>query len=368
MDIFLFAFALFHFYIPTLFVLIIMMNLPKFARIRKKLGISLAALFAGGLLFFTPVFFFEGLAAALAGPNGGTVWDDGYRELGNMFKSNPPRPLGRTDGVDVAMDTVNFYADRGIRYALYDISGAPDPSIEADHPLDLAGYHPVGGGIVRSLYGGGSRECCLNLPKNSKEGRYMLKWEEVGEGKEKLYSQELTLPAYDSPDNVFIVFLEGHKAELVVGGGYPGEPGWMGSVKGGTLGACLRAHDRAHCYKNLPHYDNDADNQAESWRIRCREQKNSNEKIEIFTKENQVKQIEFLNALLKEHEADPNYGVFNQKIYFEIQREKRGNRIGKTYCELWSEDCAEDFDMSSYDSVSNKEMCKIDWRSPVFGE
>ena len=71
MDIFLFAFALFHFYIPTLFVLIIMMNLPKFARIRKKLGISLAALFAGGLLFFTPVFFFEGLAAALAGPNGG---------------------------------------------------------------------------------------------------------------------------------------------------------------------------------------------------------------------------------------------------------------------------------------------------------
>ena len=46
MDIFLFAFALFHLYIPTLFVLIIMMNLPKFARIRKKLGISLAALFA----------------------------------------------------------------------------------------------------------------------------------------------------------------------------------------------------------------------------------------------------------------------------------------------------------------------------------
>ena len=190
MDIFLFAFALFHLYIPTLFVLIIMMNLPKFARIRKKLGISLAALFAGGLLFFTPVFFFEGLAAALAGPNGGTVWDEGYRELGNMFKSNPPRPQGRTDGVDVAMDTVNFYADRGIRYALYDISGAPDPSIEADHPLDLAGYHPVGGGIVRSLYGGGSRECCLNLPKNSKEGRYMLKWEEVGESKEKLYLRQ----------------------------------------------------------------------------------------------------------------------------------------------------------------------------------
>lgn len=42
MDIFLLAFALFHLYIPTLFVLMIMMNLSKFARIRKKLGISLA--------------------------------------------------------------------------------------------------------------------------------------------------------------------------------------------------------------------------------------------------------------------------------------------------------------------------------------
>ena len=328
MDIFLFAFALFHFYIPTLFVLIIMMNLPKFARIRKKLGISLATLFVGGLLFFVPVFFFDGLAAGLSGPNGRTVWDYGYRELGNMLKSNPSRPLGRTDGVDVAMDTVNFYADRGIRYALYDISGAPDPSIEADHPLDLAGYHPVGGGIVRSLYGGGSRECCLNLPKNSKEGRYMLKWEEVGEGKEKLYSQELTLPAYDSPDNVFIVFLEGHKAELVVGGGYPGEPGWLGSVKGGTLGACLRAHDRAHCYKNLPHYDNDEDNFAEWNRIRCR-------KILAISEETMKKTLnEFPNSWSPED------------------------------CFKWQKECTNNDGWN----VSDKKMCDINWRSPVFGE
>lgn len=152
----------------------------------------------------------------------------------------------------------------------------------------------------------------------------MLKWEEVGEGKEKLYSQELTLPAYDSPDNVFIVFLEGHKAELVVGGGYPGEPGWMGSVKGGTLGACLRAHDRAHCYKNLPHYENSTDNMAEADRIRCRKIQNMKNRDTV------------------EFES----WTYNDCLKFE-QECKEGRM---------------------YSSISNKEMCKIDWRSPIFGE
>ena len=156
----------------------------------------------------------------------------------------------------------------------------------------------------------------------------MLKWEEVGEGKEKLYSQELTLPAYDSPDNVFIVFLEGHKAELVVGGGYPGEPGWMGSVKGGTLGACLRAHDRAHCYKNLPHYDNDEDNFAEWNRIRCR-------KILAISEETMKKTLkEFPNSWSPED------------------------------CFKWQKECTNNDGWN----VSDKKMCDINWRSPVFGE
>ena len=144
-----------------------------------------------------------------------------------------------------------------------------------------------------------------------------------GEGKEKLYSQELTLPAYDSPDNVFIVFLEGHKAELVVGGGYPGEPGWMGSVKGGTLGACLRAHDRAHCYKNLPHYDNDEDNFAEWTRHDCRH-------------------------ILSGHPE--------KAISFAFTKQE---------CLDWERDCLAGI---SDKQISNKEMCKIDWRSPIFGE
>jgi len=114
MNIYLFSFALFHVYILMLLILIVIVTLPKFARIRKKSSIFLVILLIGGVLFFVPIFFLDTYAASLSGPNGRTVWEDGYQELKNVAVQE----IKNRESVNVSITPINYYADRYINYKL----------------------------------------------------------------------------------------------------------------------------------------------------------------------------------------------------------------------------------------------------------
>ena len=142
MNIYLFSFALFHFYILMLLILIVIVILPKFACIRKKSSIFLAILLIGGVLFFVPIFFLDTYVASLSGPNGRTVWEDGYQELKNVAVQE----IKNRESVNVSITPINYYADRYINYKLYNISDKPSPNISAYEPLELKGYFAVDAG------------------------------------------------------------------------------------------------------------------------------------------------------------------------------------------------------------------------------
>lgn len=296
------------------------------------------------------------------------------------FLSSCSKAEQPSKGVPVAISTVNFNADRGIRYVLYDTSHPRN--LEKWHYSDLSnedgvyknGYPIVAGGIAETLASGGNKECCLNLPDEWQPRlTYTLKWDEDGRNlseaeKKTVYEQKLEVPRYQKPEDVYIVFLEGKEVELVMGGGDPETDSWRGSVKGGTLGACMKKHSKKFCYQYLPHYESENDNSAERFRVSCRKELENKKEVEMITKEVQTQRVEFLKQLLQQYENEPAYKLHNEETRFGIQREKRPNRVGKTFCEVWSQDCKEDFDRKAPHRVSRKEMCDINWRSPEFGE
>ena len=67
--------------------------------------------------------------------------------------------------VPVSVRSVNYNADRGVTFSLYDVGGEADPQIKENpnNPIDMDGYYPVGGDNLTTLAGGGIN-CCVNLP------------------------------------------------------------------------------------------------------------------------------------------------------------------------------------------------------------
>lgn len=320
MNIYLFSFALFHFYILMLLILIVIVILPKFARIRKKSSIFLAILLIGGVLFFVPIFFLDTYVASLSGPNGRTVWEDGYQELKNVAVQE----IKNRESVNVSITPINYYADRYINYKLYNISDKPSPNISAYEPLELKGYFAVDAGYnIKPLQIEG-KKCCIQVFKdNSKKNHFLLKWEEKMVSEDipsQYYSQELILSDNLQYDDIHIVFLEGHRVELRIRSNKEDHS----LSYDDPLTACLSRHNKAFCYKNLPHYVNNDDNIAKQNRIRCRVLQNMKEK--------------------------------NNKYY-----------DSWTYqdCLNWQKEC---LSQNWKWNVSNKRMCEINWRSPEYGE
>ncbi|MDO1510110.1 MULTISPECIES: DUF3304 domain-containing protein [unclassified Neisseria] len=277
----------------------------------------------------------------------------------------------RQAGVDVAIRSVNYNADRGVLFSLYDTSAAANGAIQAQplNPLSLEGYYPVGGDNLLALSGGGIN-CCARLPEQWRPGlKYTVLWKaESGQINDpKVYRYMAELPRYERPEDLTVAFYPEHRAEFVIGSAMPGEAGWRGKEPSDPLTACMAKHEKKFCYMYLPHYENLADRQAESWRVQCRE-KLALKKAEINTEEKKQEFILFLQNQIQQAKIEKN-SKWLREMEFEIKRENRPNRIGKSYCELWLMDCREDYDrIDSYDPVSNKKMCDINWRSPEFGE
>ncbi|OSI15032.1 DUF3304 domain-containing protein [Neisseria dumasiana] len=227
--------------------------------------------------------------------------------------------------VAVAVRSINYNADRGVTFSLYDVSGQPDPKYKADPHIELRldGYYPVGGGNLMALDGGGN-ECCANLPKQWRPGlKYTVLWQ-AGSADlpdKTVYRHTAELPRYEQPEDLTVVFYPQHKAEFVVGSSYPGEAGWKGRERKEPLEACMSKNDKRFCYMYLPHYDNVDDQFAEWHRIECR-------------------------AVIQK-----NY----EPKYVEVTKEG---------CIQWQKECL----AGDGWHVSDKKMCRIDWRSPEWGE
>lgn len=320
MNIYLFSFALFHVYILMLLILIVIVTLPKFARFRKKSSIFLVILLIGGVLFFVPIFFLDTYAASLSGPNGRTVWEDGYQELKNVAVQE----IKNRESVNVSITPINYYADRYINYKLYNISDKPSSNISAYEPLELKGYFAVDAGHNIKPLQIEEKKCCIQVFKgNSKKNHFLLKWEEKMVSEDtpsQYYSQELILSDNLQYGDIHMVFLEGHRAELRIRSNKEDHP----LSYDDPLTACLSRHNKAFCYKNLPNYVNNDDNIAKQNRIRCRVLQNMKEK--------------------------------NNKYY-----------DSWTYqdCLNWQKEC---LSQNWKWNVSNKRMCEINWRSPEYGE
>lgn len=228
------------------------------------------------------------------------------------------------DGTAVAVRSVNYNADRGIVFTLYDTSGKPDPQLkkQANNPQSIDGYYPVGGDTLTALTGGGIN-CCANLPEKWRPGlKYTVVWQEGSASVEDDTVRRHTaeLPKYDKAADVTVAFYPNHEAEFVVGSVMAGEAGWKGREKADPLAACMAKHEKKYCYMYLPHYENAYDQSAERRRISCR-------------------------------------SVFNGK-------EPDHLIITKEECIAWEKRCLAG---NGWD-VSDKQMCKINWRSPEFGE
>ena len=86
--------------------------------------------------------------------------------------------------VPVSVRSVNYNADRGVTFSLYDVSGKDDPQIKENpnNPIDMDGYYPVGGDNLTALAGGGIN-CCVNLPVKWRPGlKYTVLWQEGSGG------------------------------------------------------------------------------------------------------------------------------------------------------------------------------------------
>jgi len=80
-----------------------------------------------------------------------------------------PKPSG---DIPVSVRSVNYNADRGVTFSLYDVGGEADPQIKENpnNPIDMDGYYPIGGDNLTTLAGGGIN-CCVNLPAKWRAGR-----------------------------------------------------------------------------------------------------------------------------------------------------------------------------------------------------
>lgn len=156
----------------------------------------------------------------------------------------PKEPSGRetpSDTVSVTVDSVNYMHKRGVQYTVYDLGKSP--------PL------AVGGAIVYMLGTGGEKGCCVALPKVWRPGmKLRVVWSEGD--RDQIFpgehTRDLEIPRYDMPADLYVVFYDGQKVELVVSLGEPGHPQWKGSVKETPWEACLAHNERKICKAALP--------------------------------------------------------------------------------------------------------------------
>lgn len=141
----------------------------------------------------------------------------------------------------VMVDSVNYMHDRGMKYALYDISDGTKK--------------PVGGSIVDPLGSGGAKECCFSLPRTWHAGiKLRVEWQDSDYERThpEVYVKELELPRYDHPADVYVVFYPQHDVEVVVSPAEPGHPEWAGRIKETPWDLCVAEHGRKVCKRAIP--------------------------------------------------------------------------------------------------------------------
>jgi hypothetical protein len=139
------------------------------------------------------------------------------------------------DTSSVTSDSVNYTLDLGMQFTLYDLSKTPPVA--------------VGGGFVDSLVAGGQKGCCLSLPKKWHAGmKVRVQWSESDH--DRIYDerkQDLEIPRYDKPADLYVVFYPGHEVEVVVSPAEPGHPDWRGRIKQSPWEYCLANNERKVC-------------------------------------------------------------------------------------------------------------------------
>ena len=189
----------------------------------------------------------------------------------------------------------------------------------------MDGYYPVGGDNLTALAGGGIN-CCANLPvKWRPDLKYTVLWQE-GSGAiddETTYRYTAQLPEYTKPEDITVAFYPNHQVEFVLGSAMAGETGWKGREKADPLTACMAKNEKKFCYMYLPHYENVDDQFAEWIRKDCR------------------------NILTNHPEKTIGFSFSKQE------------------CLDWERECLTGL---THKEISNKDMCRINWRSPEYGE
>ncbi|MDR2014090.1 MAG: DUF3304 domain-containing protein, partial [Azoarcus sp.] len=141
----------------------------------------------------------------------------------------------------VMVDSVNYLHDRGMGYTLYDISGTDKK--------------PVGGSIVDPLGSGGAKECCFKLPRVWHPGiKLRVEWQDSDFERThpEKYAQDLELPRYDRPADVYVVFYPEHKVEVFVSPAEPGHPEWAGRIKETPWDLCVAQYGQKICKRAIP--------------------------------------------------------------------------------------------------------------------
>lgn len=146
-----------------------------------------------------------------------------------------------------SVDVVNYGHDTSYGFTMYDL-GSPE-------------YAPISGDVVWPLQSAGASNCCVRLPREwrpgikvrieAEEDTYDLakhEWRHIG----TKFRQDLEIPRYAEPANLFVVFLPGQKVELVVSPAEPGHPQWTGSIKETPATYCLARHSAKECRAAQP--------------------------------------------------------------------------------------------------------------------
>jgi hypothetical protein len=172
-----------------------------------------------------------------------------YALLGLMLLACEPKAEkteeaeAKTDDsvASVMVDNVNYEHKKGMKFYLYDITGGKKT--------------PIGASIVDPLSGGGSKECCVSLPKTWHAGM-MIRVEWQDSDFERTYPEinvkELEIPRYESPADLYVVFYPEHEVEVVVSSGEPGHPSWRGRIKQSPWNTCVAEFGRKVCLRAIP--------------------------------------------------------------------------------------------------------------------
>ena len=130
-----------------------------------------------------------------------------------------------------------------------------------------------------------------------------------------------------------------------------GEAGWKGREKADPLTACMAKNEKKFCYMYLPHYENVDDQFAERRRIACRSVLAGKEPKFLIINKQECLDWEKRCLAGLEYQGHPEKVV---SVSASIQE-----------CLDWEKKCLAGLE---YPEVSNKEMCRINWRSPEYGE